>query len=136
MQHASEELANRVLICDSDPLTTRWWSEVLFNNRASDVVRKAAHEQNYDLYLLTAPNTGWVADVHRQEGLVDRQAFFTRARTSLQALGRKFVVVDADGWDARRSQAIEAIDTIVHARTAIKPGHEIRVAAGALTTSP
>jgi NadR type nicotinamide-nucleotide adenylyltransferase len=118
MQHAAEELADKVLFCDSDPLTTRLWSEFLYGS-ATPMVKRAALDTDYDLYLVTSPNTPFVPDVHRKEGLVDREAFFMRTINSLKALQRHYVVIDENDWDSRIEQAVAAVESNIGVRAAL-----------------
>ncbi len=113
-QVASEEAlarnARRVLICDTDVLTTRIWSEVLYG-ACPEWVRQQAEERRYDLYLLLDVDVPWVADVARYlpEG---RRAFFDRCRAELEARGRPYLHVRG-GWDERFAQAVAAVERLL-----------------------
>lgn len=64
MQLENEALknANRLLICDTDLLETKVYSEFYYNGFCPDLVKKYALENTYDLYFLTYIDTPWVAD--------------------------------------------------------------------------
>lgn len=112
-QRASEDAlarkANRLLICDTDPLTTSIWSEVLFGQCSSEVA-KLATQRSYDLTLLLDVDVPWVADVVRY--LPDeRRSFFERCQRTLEAHGRPYVIVRGsweERWDIARS-AVEQL---------------------------
>jgi NadR type nicotinamide-nucleotide adenylyltransferase len=113
-QVASEEAlarnANRVLVCDTDPLATLIWSDVLFG-RVPDFVREQADRRASDLYLLLDADVPWVADPVRylpEQG----RAFFDRCRAELDARGRQYVVIRGD-WDERFRAAVEAADRLL-----------------------
>jgi NadR type nicotinamide-nucleotide adenylyltransferase len=115
-QRASEEAlaltANRLLICDTDLLTTVIWSQWLYKD-CVEWVRAEADRRRYNLTLLLDSDVPWVADLVRYlpgEG----QQFFIRCRLELEARGRPYVVVQGD-WHCRFEQAIAAIASLLRA---------------------
>ena len=94
-QVASEEArardANRLLVCDTDPLVTAIWAELL--GVASDVP--------------------WVADPARFLE-ADGWSFFARCEAALQRTQRRYVVVRGS-WDERRATAIAAVRELLAA---------------------
>lgn len=58
-------LANHVLICDTSPLTTTFYSQELFGKVEDELTRLAA--RRYDLILLCAPDFAFVQDGTRQD---------------------------------------------------------------------
>jgi NadR type nicotinamide-nucleotide adenylyltransferase len=113
-QAASEEAlarnANRVLIADTDALTTLVWSETLYG-RVPALVREQAEKRIYDLYLLLDVDVPWVADVARYLP-EDRRGFFERCRAELERRGRRYVVVRG-GPDERFEQARWAVEGLL-----------------------
>jgi len=115
-QIASEEAlarqANRVLFCDTDPLTTSIWSDWLFGD-CPNWARQAAGRRRYDLTLLMDVDVEWVDDcqrfLRREE---QRQAFFDRCREALEAHGRPYVIVRGS-WNERLSRARAAVRTVL-----------------------
>lgn len=101
--------ANRVLICDTELLTTRLWSEHFFGS-CEDWICRAAAERRYDLYLLTDVDVAWVADPHRDAPQL-REPFLNRLRRELQSRERPFVMISGTP-DERRRRAIAAIDAL------------------------
>lgn len=113
-QIAAEEAlarnAERVLICDTDPLATVVWAETLLG-ACPATVREAAQDRRYDLTLLTAPDVPWVDDPVRY--LPDGGArFFERCREALEQRGRRYVVLRGD-WATRYATARAALDELL-----------------------
>ena len=109
-QVAAEEAlarqANRLLICDTDPLLTCVWSEVLFD-RCPAWLCEMAEKRHYDLYLLTDIDAPWVDDGQRYLQNA-REEFMNRCRKLLDRLGRRYVTLSGS-WDNRLKTATEAI---------------------------
>jgi NadR type nicotinamide-nucleotide adenylyltransferase len=109
-QVASEDAlarrANRVLICDTDALTTAVWSEALFG-RCSDAVHDVATGRRYDLTLLLDVDVPWVADSVRY--LPDHRASFReRLERALTEAGRSYELVRGP-WAERLATAHRAV---------------------------
>ena len=102
--------ANRVLICDTDALTTTLWSEVLFG-RCEPWIKDLARARRYDLTLLCAPDVPYVAGPQRYlpDGSRDFQA---RLETALKEAGRDWVLIEGD-WDQRFRIAVQAIERLI-----------------------
>jgi NadR type nicotinamide-nucleotide adenylyltransferase len=109
-QVASEEAlarsCNRLLVADTDALTTRLWSEALFG-RVDDAVAELARAARYDLTLLCDVDVPWVADPLRYLP-DDRERFFARCQQALEELGRRYVVIRGS-WDERFEAACAAV---------------------------
>ena len=54
--------ADRVLICDTDLLETKVYSEEFYEGYVDESLQKASLKNEYDLYLLTYIDTPWEAD--------------------------------------------------------------------------
>jgi NadR type nicotinamide-nucleotide adenylyltransferase len=61
MEDALATMANRVLICDTDPLATAIWHE-RYLATSSDEVRAIAAARRYDLYIVTDTNIPFERD--------------------------------------------------------------------------
>jgi NadR type nicotinamide-nucleotide adenylyltransferase len=113
-QVAAEEAlarnANRLLVCDTDPLATLIWSEVLFG-LVPAAVRELADARAADLYLLLDADVPWVADPVRYLPGQGR-AFFDRCQAELDARARKYVVIRGD-WEERLHAAVEEVDRLL-----------------------
>lgn len=115
-QVASEEAlarqAQRVLVCDTDLLSTTLWSDALFGS-CPEWIRAEAERRLCDLYLLNDVDVPFVADPVRYlpQG---RRAFFERCREALESRGLPYVVLSGS-WDERRQRAIEAVRRLIAA---------------------
>lgn len=92
--------ANRILVCDTDPLTTQLWSEVIFGQCPPDVAAlAAARSASYDHTIVTDIDVPWVDDVHRIDPH-GREDFMKRCVAALNAHHRPFTIVSGD-WEQR-----------------------------------
>ncbi len=106
-QAALVHTARKILICDSDALTTKVWCETLFGN-TPQLVKELSSSQHFDLTFLFAPNTPWINDVHRNVALQAktqefRQKMFDDFERELIELKRPYVVVNGDSYEERIS---------------------------------
>jgi NadR type nicotinamide-nucleotide adenylyltransferase len=113
---ASEEAlaprANRVLICDTEAVITKLWSQH-FAGSVPPEVEAMARDDRYDLYLLLAATPGWVDDGSRvHSDYADRKAFERSCRAELDALGRRYVVLDGT-LEERFAQAVTAVTDVI-----------------------
>lgn len=104
--------ANRVLLCDTDVLTTTVWSDVLFG-RCPPWVTRAAEQQRYDLTLLLDVDVPWVDDKQRFISRPsERRAFFERCRSALERAGRRYEILSGP-WNQRERRAIELVEALI-----------------------
>ena len=109
-QIASEDAAagdaNRVLICDTDPLATVVWCEVMYGE-APAWLREQAFARRYALTLLCDVDLPWENDLVRYLPH-DRPGFFARCEAMLRAAGRRYTIIRGSG-DARTALAVAAL---------------------------
>jgi HTH-type transcriptional regulator, transcriptional repressor of NAD biosynthesis genes len=113
-QAASEDTlarqAKRVLICDTDTLTTTIWSDVYFH-QVEPWIAQMARERHHDLYLLCDIDVPWVDD--RQRDMPHRrEEFRERCRRALEEHDRPYVLISGD-WEQRFQSAVAAIDALL-----------------------
>jgi HTH-type transcriptional repressor of NAD biosynthesis genes len=118
-QIASEDAlardANRLLVCDTDPLVTPLWADALRASWApSSSLARALAARPYDLTLLLAPDVPWVEGPARFLP-ADGASFFARCEAALQRTQRRYVVVRGS-WDERLHTALAAIDSLASYR--------------------
>lgn len=101
--------ANRLLICDTDLITTSIYSQHYFGECPESVTQKA-DEREYDLYLLMDVDVAWVADWQRPDP-TNRQYFFEKFKNELERRRRKYVVISGS-YEERFNRAIKAIDAL------------------------
>lgn len=78
--------ARGVLICDTTPLMTVLYSRHYFGGEDAQLAALAAGTQ-YDLTLVTAPDTPWVADGLQRESEAVRQLIYRQLQDELAARG-------------------------------------------------
>lgn len=102
--------ANKLLVCDTDLLTTVIWSRVLFGECPPWILRQAL-ERRYDLYLVTDVDVPWVEDSVRY--LRDeRQSFLDKCTALLNEYQRPYLCVTGSRKE-RITQASEALDALI-----------------------
>lgn len=113
-QIASEELVARelpaLLICDTDLLTIRIWSEEKYG-RCHPWIMQHSERRQYDLWLLCKPDLPWEPDPLR-ENPDDRERLFERYEELLDQLGKPYAVISGAG-ELRTLLAIGFVEGIV-----------------------
>lgn len=107
--------ADKVLICDTDLLETKVYSEEYYGGFVDPQLDKAAVENTYDLYFLTNIDTPWEADDLRDRPEL-RQEMFDAFENTLKKYNRPYILLKGDK-ETRLKTAIEAIDKLIANRT-------------------
>ncbi len=102
--------ANRILVCDTDLITTIIWSDLL-KGHCPDWIREEADRRQYHLYLVTDVDAPWVDDPQRFFPK-ERQAFLERCQQELESRGRSYVIIGGS-WDDRFHHACRAVDALL-----------------------
>ena len=108
------ELAQKtesVLICDTDLLETKVYSEAYYSGTCDPTLNKFAIENSYDLYFLTYIDTPWEADDLRDKPQ-ERKRMFKAFEDALIKYERPYVVLKG-GKEERLNEAIKHIDKLV-----------------------
>jgi len=108
LENTLSEKADQLLICDTDLLETKVYSEIYFNDNCDPLLERYALENAYDLYLLTNIDIPWVKDDLRDKPF-ERETIFEIFKASLEKYGRNFVILKGDK-DQRFNQAILTIN--------------------------
>jgi NadR type nicotinamide-nucleotide adenylyltransferase len=108
-EHALARQANRVLICDTDLLTTSVWSNALFNT-CPQWLYDAIDATSYDLYLVTDIDVPWVDDNQRFFS-EQRQGFLDLCLQALKQRNRPYMMINGT-WDERLARAIRAVENL------------------------
>lgn len=97
--------ANRVLVCDTSPLTTLLYAQALFGR--ADPALEALAGRRYDLVLLCAPDVPFVQDGTRRDDAFRQwqHAWYLR---ELDARGVASIHLPGQ-WDAKLAMALEAV---------------------------
>ncbi|WP_431125171.1 AAA family ATPase [Flagellimonas flava] len=103
--------ASDVLICDTDLLETKVYSEAYYLGYCDPVLEKYALENTYDLYFLTYIDTPWEADDLRDKPN-ERERMFAYFHDTLKKYNRNFVILKGDK-KTRLTAAVQHIDKLL-----------------------
>jgi len=103
--------ADKILICDTDLLETKVYSEEYYDGFVDIELEKAARKNSYDLYLLTYTDTPWEKDDLRDRPEL-RMEMFTAFENALKKHNKNYVLLKGDK-ETRLKNAVEAIDELV-----------------------
>ena len=102
--------ANRVLICDTNLIILKVWSEQKFGYCDTEILNSMA-SRHYDLLLLTNIDVPWEEDSLREHP--DKREYFWKIYQK-EALNSKIQTVEISGpREERRKKAVEAIEKIL-----------------------
>lgn len=103
---AAARAANCILICDTDPVLTAVWSDMLVGARDPWF---AGFDDLCDLYLLTSVDAPWVDDGTRYfPDDAERRRFFELCRGELDRRGARYVILSGD-WETKFQAALKAV---------------------------
>jgi len=103
--------ATDVLICDTDLLETKVYSEAYYVGHCDPVLEKHALQNTYDLYLLTYIDVPWVGDDLRDKPQ-EREKMFAYFKETLEKYDRNFVILRGDK-KTRLRKAVFEIDKLL-----------------------
>ncbi|MEO9659668.1 MAG: ATP-binding protein [Maribacter dokdonensis] len=104
--------ATDILICDTDLLETKVYSEAYYIGNCDPILEKYALQNTYDLYLLTYIDIPWEADDLRDKPN-EREKMFNYFKDTLEKYGKNFITLKGDKKQ-RLNKAINHIDTLLH----------------------
>lgn len=102
---------NDLLICDTDLLETKVYSESYYSNTCDPIIDKFAIENSYDLYFLTYIDTPWVADDLRDKPN-ERLLMFKAFEKALIKYQKPYIILKGNKKE-RFNLAIEYIDKLL-----------------------
>lgn len=103
--------ATNVLICDTDLLETKVYSEAYYLGYCDPLLEKYALENQYDLYFLTYIDIPWEKDDLRDKPN-ERERMFLYFKDTLEKYNRKFIILKGDK-KTRLKTAVEHIDNLL-----------------------
>jgi len=103
--------ADKVLICDTDLLETKVYSQEYYGGFVDPKLDEAAKENHYDLYLLTYIDTPWEADDLRDRPEL-RKEMFDAFEKSLIDHNKNYILLKGTK-QTRLNTAIQAIDKLL-----------------------
>jgi len=111
------ELAKKtdsVLICDTDLLETKVYSEAYYSGTCDPILDKYAIENDYDLYFLTYIDVPWEADDLRDKPN-ERDRMFNAFENALKKYKRPYVLLKGNKKE-RLEEAVKYIDKLIKER--------------------
>lgn len=108
------ELAQKtdsVLICDTDLLETKVYSESYYQGTCDPILDTYALKNSYDLYFLTYIDTPWEADDLRDKPN-ERERMFKAFETALKTYKKPYVLLKGNK-EERLKLAVEHIDNLL-----------------------
>ncbi|MDB9723538.1 ATP-binding protein [Polaribacter sp.] len=103
--------ADKLLICDTDLLETKVYSEEFYDGFVDEKLNDAANKNEYDLYLLTYIDTPWEADDLRDRPK-QRLEMFNAFERALKKHKKKYIILKGNK-ETRLKNATVAIDEII-----------------------
>jgi NadR type nicotinamide-nucleotide adenylyltransferase len=107
--------ADKVLICDTDLMETKVYSEEFYGGFVHPDLEKAALQNTYDLYFLTYIDTPWKKDDLRDRP-EQRQEMFNAFENALKKHNRRYVLLKGDKKE-RLETAIREIDELLKSKS-------------------
>ena len=104
--------ADKVLICDTDLLETKVYSEEYYGGFVDPKLDKAARQNKYDLYLLTYIDTPWEEDDLRDRP-EQRLEMFNAFEKALKKYDRPYILLKGNR-ETRLETATKAIDKLLN----------------------
>ncbi len=104
--------ATDVLICDTDLLETKVYSEAYYLGYCDPVLEKYALQNSYDLYLLTYIDVPWEKDDLRDKP-DERERMFDYFKNTLITHKRNFITLKGSKKQ-RLETAVKHIDKLLH----------------------
>lgn len=104
--------AKKLLICDTDLLETKVYSEFYYDGFCPDIVKKYALENSYDLYFLTYIDTPWEADGIRDQPNT-RLQMFSAFEQALIDSKKKYSIVTGS-FEQRLNSCVTQINELLN----------------------
>lgn len=103
--------ADKVLVCDTDLLETKVYSEEYYGGFVDPKLDEAAIANTYDIYFLTYIDTPWEADDLRDRP-EQRLEMFKAFENALKKYNRPYVLLKGDK-ETRLKKAVAIIDALL-----------------------
>ncbi|MGW9684249.1 AAA family ATPase [Flagellimonas sp. 2504JD1-5] len=111
LENELSKKTNDLLICDTDLLETKVYSEAYYIGHCDPLLEKYALENTYDIYFLTYIDTPWEPDDLRDKPN-EREKMFMCFKETLEKYDRNFVILKGDK-KTRLQTAINHIDKLL-----------------------
>jgi hypothetical protein len=97
-----------LLVCDTDLLVIKIWSEVRFQE-CHPWIERQLHLHPYDLFLLCKPDLPWEADPLR-ENPHDRDQLYELYVNALEDMHATYVEIGGLSFEQRMEKAVSSVD--------------------------
>lgn len=111
LENTLAKKATNVLVCDTDLLETKVYSEAYYVGHCDPIIEKYAIQNTYDLYLLTYIDVPWVNDDLRDKP-TERERMFLYFKETLEKYNRNFITLTGNK-DQRLATAVAHIDKLL-----------------------
>ena len=111
LENELAQKTNSVLICDTDLLETKVYSETYYLGTCDPILEKHALLNTYDLYFLTYIDTPWEADDLRDKP-EEREAMFKAFEDALIKCKKPYVLLKGSKIE-RLQKAVKHIDKLL-----------------------
>ncbi len=112
LENTLAKKTDSVLICDTDLLETKVYSETYYSGICDPLLEKYALENTYDIYFLTYIDTPWEADDLRDKP-EERLGMFQSFQDTLIKYDRPYVLLKGDK-KTRLEMAAKHIDELLN----------------------
>ncbi len=111
LENKLAQKTDSVLICDTDLLETKVYSEAYYSGTCNPILEKFALQNSYDLYLLTYIDTPWEADDLRDKPN-ERKRMFKAFEDALVKYKKPYVLLKGEK-NERLQKAVKHIDELL-----------------------
>ena len=111
LENEFSKKTKNLLICDTDLLETKIYSETYYNGFCDPLLEKYAIENKYDLYILTDIDVPWVKDDLRDRPN-NREEMFNAFKKALIKYDKPYILVSGN-IDNRMQIATKEIDELL-----------------------
>jgi NadR type nicotinamide-nucleotide adenylyltransferase len=111
LENSLAKKADKLLICDTDLLETKVYSEEYYGGFVDPLLDKFAIQNTYDIYFLTYIDTPWEEDDLRDRP-EQREEMFNAFKNALEKYNRPYVLLKGDK-ETRLKKATEIIDKLI-----------------------
>ena len=119
LENTLAQKTDSVLICDTDLLETKVYSEEYYSGTCDPLLEKYALKNTYDLYFLTYIDTPWEADDLRDKP-EERQEMFEAFEAALIKYNKPYVLLKGDK-QTRLALATKHINQLLAKKNEVKP---------------
>jgi NadR type nicotinamide-nucleotide adenylyltransferase len=111
LENKAVRLGDKLIICDTDLLSTKVYSQAYYQNWCPTLLEEYALKNTYDLYLLTYIDTPWDKDDLRDKPQ-QREEMFTHFKNALERYGRPYLLLQGS-LEERMRVAIQQINNLL-----------------------